>query len=1515
MKYFPLLLFALAAPWLSGKGHAAPIISEIVASNESSGKDEDGDASDWLELFNPDPEPVALEGWYLTDDESEPDKWAFPADVILEPGGFLRIWASGKNRTQNPAALHTNFSLSASGEYLALISPQGNVVSAFAPTFPALERDESYGVPFESFSLITKDSTTHVLVPTNDTLGTTWARRDFTPDGSWNSGKAPLGFGMKAEGFYIEERASSGSIATITTAEQVLSGTGATTFRDALRPTVNFTSGGYNDGYFDNGEPALLGSNADHFARRATATLIIPEDGKYTFHVRSDDGFRLRLNGTIITQFSSVRNPGDNFTTRDLTAGEYSLVLTYFNGSGDDELELSAAKVTETTTVVTDAFRLIGDTANGGLAVLAPPNPLLPEMATNLEAAMKNKNASVYVRIPFTVTDPTALETLTLSLAYDDGFVAYLNGVEVARDNAPETLTYNSTATASRRSIDALRAATFNISHARSLLVAGENVLAIHGLNVSAEDGSFLLVPELTASSRSQSTPLFFTTATPGAANPSTGYKGHLATPSFSPERGFYSSPLQVTLTSIPGATIRYTTNGSTPSLTNGATYTGPITVDRTTVIRAAAFREGYVDSPSTTHTYIFLDHILNQPASAPGSGWPSPGTSSGNRMDYAMDPRIVNHANPELGGPEAVKAALQALPSLSLTTDLPNLFHTSTGIYNHATNRGRAWERPASLELIAAPGQPEPGFQANMGIRMRGGYSRSSDNPKHSFRAFFRREYGPGKLSYPLFPNDPTAATEFDKFDIQCSQNYSWSYGTSDINHQHNALREIWARDAQLDLGHPSTRGRFVHLYLNGVYWGLYQIQERAEANWAASYLGGDPDDYDIVKNDRAGAVEATDGYFLTMPDGSDSAWKKLWTATRASYFINSDRLPTPPYSSHTYSQEEKLAAYFKIQGLQADGKTPSGDPVLLDVDNLIDYYILIVLTKNSDSGLSLGGQSPNNFYTAHNRLGDLGFISIMHDAEHSLDARNAAERWGPFDSPTGTYWNNIAYSNPIYFHQDLFASMEYRMRFADRIYQHFFNDGPLTEEANKARLDRRAAEVEPAIIAESARWGDSTSGTPRTIATWRTARDATRNFFTGRSSVYINEARRRGYYPLIDPPVFSQRGGLITLGFQLTLTNPNGESEGVIHYTLDGSDPRPVGGGENGSATSQVYSGPIILNGPVTVKTRVRKGTTWSALNAATFLTPSIPAQASNIVISELHYAPLGPQTPGELGYEGKDFEFIELLNISDSPVDLNGASFTQGITYTFADRPPLMPGERVVLAANPQAFQLRYGGDVVVLGPYSGNLNNAGETIRLVAADGTSVIKEFTYYPVAPWPTTANGQGPSLVLINPGSNPEHNVSASWRASVLPHGSPGTDEPAFNGYASWKVAYGGLEDDADPDHDGLEVLLEYALGGSPATNDRGLHPRATPQVLTVEGEEATYFTFSFTRPAGLEDVEYVVEASSSLAFGSWSTESVVLHSQTPLAEGHELVTYRSAEPVTPNASSYFRLRVRLLP
>lgn len=136
---------AFAAFLVAAAAEAAPVINEIMASNRATLRDDDGDYSDWIELRNPDSAPVDLNGWYLTDKTTKPKKWKFPA-VTIPAGGYLVVFASGKDRTDAAKPLHLSFKLSADGDYLGLIRPDGATpASEFSPAFPAQYTDISYG--------------------------------------------------------------------------------------------------------------------------------------------------------------------------------------------------------------------------------------------------------------------------------------------------------------------------------------------------------------------------------------------------------------------------------------------------------------------------------------------------------------------------------------------------------------------------------------------------------------------------------------------------------------------------------------------------------------------------------------------------------------------------------------------------------------------------------------------------------------------------------------------------------------------------------------------------------------------------------------------------------------------------------------------------------------------------------------------------------------------------------------------------------------------------------------------------------------------------------------------------------------------------------------------------------------------------------------------------------------------------------------------------------------------------
>ena len=155
----------------------------------------------------------------------------------------------------------------------------------------------------------------------------------------------------------------------------------------------------------------------------------------------------------------------------------------------------------------------------------------------------------------------------------------------------------------------------------------------------------------------------------------------------------------------------------------------------------------------------------------------------------------------------------------------------------------------------------------------------------------------------------------------------------------------------------------------------------------------------------------------------------------------------------------------------------------------------------------------------------------------------------------------------------------------------------------------------------------------------------------------------------------------------------------------------------------------------------------------------------------ITELHYHPLD-----EAGVVGDEYEFIEIRNTGTADFDLSKVGFTDGVDYVFPEGSSLAAGEYLVLASNPERFEERYG--FAPFGAYAGRLNNAGEKVELSDLPAESVIASVEYSDDPPWPTRADGQGPSLVPVT--SEATGAGGEAWRASFAIHGSPGKADPA---------------------------------------------------------------------------------------------------------------------------------------
>ncbi|MGQ9588672.1 MAG: chitobiase/beta-hexosaminidase C-terminal domain-containing protein [Planctomycetota bacterium] len=1160
----PTLAWVSVALAFSGSAPARDLVlSELAASNGGEILDEDGEASDWFEVHNPTSSAASLEGWYATDDPGDLRKWRFPA-VELAPGGYLVVFASGKDRAAPGVPLHANFRLEERGEYLALVRPDGRTVEdEYAPAYPPQRKGFSYGTAMAVETLAPLGSEAAFFVPRDGSLGLSWTLPGFAPGAGWIAGTTGIGYvsgaGGEVDPDAVSRWALDGGLADRALGNHLVyrGGTspawvaghdgrvpgavelggsdylevaiadGLPIFNEPEYTVALWVKGlpqadrrVYSEGSTSNNQP-LFTIGTDSAGASGVVDIFIRGPGgedilnhRKSTRIAFDGSWHhiawVDRNGSAALYVDGVRDGasfGYSKMALPLNVAAVGAVLRAapshgFTGAIDDVAVWRVA--------LTDAE--VADLASG--AWTPDGNPYEGLFATDVRAALEGVNSSLYLRIPFAAADPSAFASLELRARYDDGFVAYLNGFEVARRNAPAEPAWNAAAPAKRDVRDARAWEGINLTASLGLLRPGLNVLAFQGLNSSAGDSEFLLSAELRAVLSSLETRRYFREPTPGAPNAG-GFVGFVADTKFSVRRGFYDEPFLVEIsTETPGATIRWTTDGSWPTASHGQVYSGPILVETTTTLRAAAFKEGYEPTNVDTQTYIFLADVLRQGANPPGY----PTVWQGYPADYAMDPEIATDVS-SLHYAPTLAEDLKSIPTLSLAIDRDDWMGPARGIYTHSLSRGAEWERPASIELLYPDGS-EDGFHANCGVRMQGGSSARPGEGKHSFRLVFKERYGDGKLRRRLFRDSP--AGEFDTIVLRCFSTDSWHFKDGGSRYRRwdsQFIRDVWMRDSQLAMGHVSSHGTYVHLYVNGMYWGIYNPSERPDEDFMVSYFGGREEDWDIVKD------------FNELFRGTRDSWSQLMSLANAG-------LGT-------------LEAYQRVQGNDPDGTRNPSYPVLLDVDNLIDYMILHVFACAED-------WPHHNWYAARNRTGECGgWRFFVWDQEIVLDF--------VFRDRTDVSNDN----SPAKVYSSLRANPEFRLRFADRLRKHLFDGGALAVEECRKRWLRRADEIDRAVVAESARWGDyrmdvpDPSNSPAELYTreghWLPEKAKVLGEYLPESHrLALERFRADGLYPPVEAPKFRQHGGVVPEGFELEVTAP----AGTIYYTLDGSDPRLLGG-----------------------------------------------------------------------------------------------------------------------------------------------------------------------------------------------------------------------------------------------------------------------------------------------------------------------------------------------------------------
>jgi len=802
----------LAANWQDIRTHL--VISEFMATNTDTIMDGDGESSDWIEIYNPTDTAISLDGWYLTDDNTNLTKWQFPNGLDIGPGQFLIIFASEKTFELYPynypyldpaGYYHTNFNLDKDpGEYLAIVAPDGrSVVHEYAPEYPEQLSDVSYGLEQYATTLVATGANASYHVPDiiDAILGIAWKEVEFD-DSTWETGPTSIGFG------------SIGSKGTIL--REYWTGITGTSVSD-LTNNTNFP-----DNPSGSSEPTLFEAPTDwanDYGTRMRGFVHPPVGGDYTFWIASDDASELWLstdanptNKSMIANVSSWTN--SRVWTQYASQQSSSIILTGGNkyyiealqkeGGGGDNL----------------AVTWDGPGINFGNPIdgqhLSPWTGSW--IATDVNEDMRSTNSSLWIRIKFELEEGQweTFDTLALRMIYEDGFIAYINGKEVASRNAPDPVEWNSTALSDRPDDNASDYEFINLTAYLGTLQTGMNVLSIHALNDNKDNGDFLILPELVAATNVKD-PQYFVTATPGTFNVP-GALGRVSDVWFSHKHGFYEVPFKLNLyTADDDTEIRYTLDGSRPTIMHGITYTGSIDIDadETTTIRAAAVKPGWLDSNIETHTFL-----LN-----------------------ASD-------------------TIKGLPVVSLVGDYGETFYEPNGVmaivggyydggvwvpdspdaYNNPIQRGMAFERPVSFELIKP--WNNTGLQADSGLRIHGSdwmrprYRRCggywTGDCKFSFRLYFRNQYGDNRLEYPLFP-----------FKIDSYKSIVLRGGHNDRTNPF--IKDELIRRLHMDMGHCASGGIMANLLINGEYKGYFNPCEHIKSQFCQEWYGSDKE-WDVM-------------------------------------------------------------------------------------------------------------------------------------------------------------------------------------------------------------------------------------------------------------------------------------------------------------------------------------------------------------------------------------------------------------------------------------------------------------------------------------------------------------------------------------------------------------------------------------------------------------------------------------------------------------------------------------------
>ena len=922
---------------------------------------------------------------------------------------------------------------------------------------------------------------------------------------------------------------------------------------------------------------------------------------------------------------------------------------------------------------------------------------------------------SVMMRRHFAIADTANILKAIFNLDYDDGFVAYLNGVEIARANLGtpgDRPAYNVNATVSHEAVmyQGMTPDSFYVDPERfkSILRIGDNVLAVQVHNTMASNPDLTSIPFLTFGIRSSAhtwpnpptwfgvhpqerfqadfklsrsgetvfltdgqsaildqhtytaveldnstgrlpdgSPVWCTFGVPTPAltnNSSTCYSGYALIPLFSLQAGFYTGSQWLTLTTTqPGGIIRFTTDGK-DVVDTSAVYSTPLLIANTKTIKARVFAPGFLPSSEIANTY-FINETVHYPV-------------------------------------------------FSISTDPENLWNYNTGIYVFGPNADsinipyfgsnfwQDWEKPASVEFYDKGKNRISKFSAD--LKIYGNYSRSKN--QKSFEIKLSDKYGTDELHYSFFSNKPY---------IDDVNNIVLRNAGSDNNMLH-------FRDHLMEQNLKNTHCDYIAqdevvLFLNGQFWGIYQIAENDDHHYMRNNYGFGEHEIDIL----------SDGSSLEVKEGSDTGFVNMFN------YVSSAQVNDPSF-------------YPTLNGM-------------LDLENYADYFISETYYCNED----WLGDWTNNVKLWRSQKPGGRWRYLNYDLDFGLFLESH-----PDDNMLGTAINPNSASSTSELFGMVLGNNQFRRYFINR-YADLINTIFLPSNLHpqlQAIRDSMALD----ISRQYAKWG-------LTFQTWNTERGKAESFIDDRPAYardYIQSEFNLNSQVTLTLNASPAGAGRIQIS---TITPASLPWTGVYFN----GNPVTITAIPNPGYTFDHWNSNVVIGA-----NDYNQSTTYNFFS-------------NDVVTAYFTGAPTNPLlTFSELNYHSDSAansdDWIELHNYGSTPLDISGWKFKDDDDFHVFEFPvsTVIPADGyLVLAEDIAKFNAAYPQVTNVMGSLGFSFANSEEQLRLFDYKDVLYLSVF-YSDQLPWPEGADGNGYTCELIDPAG--DLNDGNNWFAGCL-HGSPG--------------------------------------------------------------------------------------------------------------------------------------------